>query len=369
MSLSKVKIRLEPEGIRAYHEHALAILHERKRQTSAFLKSMFISKIFFNAARYYEIYKFGMSCGYGLEMFFERANESNLYYSRSFELSPMRLEKLAKFLNPKFFAIRLLIVVDEKIEQCERVLEKLQGKISVETNRVITTRILSFMQKFSTRIHQLTCLTSTLTPMEAIIPTLNLDSCVVWGRDQFSVNDLRLLLLIKAKKLELYTGVSLLEDAILTNVGTTDRNHSVSNLSLKIYDSKYASADLLTDWISTRFPKVQKLDLRLFFGISTEEVNSDDIVKHVLRYYEKLQEVQHIFSHLAHFNLIFRLRGHSFEQLDDSWRAKLGEEFEDSKASISRGGCIKKFIWSTQSNINNCYGSLEVLIWNYTEQD
>jgi len=366
-------MRLEPEGIRAFHEHALRILHEQKRQTSAFLKSLLISKLFFNAARHYEIYQFGLECYPKVRMFFNPVNRSDDYLNRSLKISLMRLEKLAKFLNPKFVAVSLYFREDEKIEQFERLLEQIQGKISVDPGIIITKRILSFMQKFATRIHQLRCLGETFEMAEPIIPALTLELCDIWEVSDYGISSdsLRLLLLTKAKKIRVDSSLPFLKDAILANVDTTDRNRSVSNLSLKIHDCEYASVDVFTDWIFTRFPKLQKLNLQLLFEIPAVEVNSDDIVKHVLRYHKKLQEVQDIFSHLAHFNLGLNLNGRSPVPHDDSWRVKLGkyEEFKNSQAPIPYNGIVTSYKWSMESNINNCYGKLEVSIWSCMEDD
>jgi len=80
-------------------------------------------------------------------------------------------------------------------------------------------------------------------------------------------------------------------------------------LFLCVHDCEYTSVDVLTDWISTRFPKLKKLGLRLSFEIPDEEVNSDEIVEQVLRHHKKLQEIQGMFSYLDRFNLSLELGG------------------------------------------------------------
>jgi len=372
MSLSKFKMRLELEEIRAFHEHTLRILHERKRQTSVFLKFLLISKIFFNVARRYEIYQFALSYNDGLDLSLNVVSGSNSYYT--FRLSPTRLEKLIKFLNPKIIAVDFFVMPDETIGQCDRLLEQLRGKISVDACCSITDCLLSFMQKFTVRIHQLKSSAESLTTMKSIILELNLDSCDFLGiyAEDISLGGFRLLHLVKAKKLRLCTILPPLDDEILTNVEITGRNRSVAHLLIDFYGCTYASIDLILNWISTRFLKLQRLDLEFWFLISNEEFESGEVVKQILRYYEKLQEIQDIFSHLARFNLLLRLeRDHSLVKLDDSWIKNLGkyEKFKNAQASISRHtyGTIHK--WFMESKTNNSYGNLEVSIWQYTDDE
>jgi len=272
-SPEKMKIRLEPEVIRAFLEQAVVIIRERKQVSSKLLKFVFASKYVLNASRRYNTYQFAIPYDptNGFRLSFRVANHIGNLAENSFAISTQRLEKLGEFLNPKCIGINCSEMSGEVVEQCKSLLGKLKGKISMLILSQNTARFVPLIEQTATRIYRLNCSAAQLLEAKKFIPKMNLESYTATFNN-YAVQ-FELLHLIKTKRLNLILYFPELEHIIDSNAAPPKRNGSIKHLMLDVNYCEYNEVAILSEWISKRFPNLEKLSLLLCFAeVFTEEV-------------------------------------------------------------------------------------------------